>query len=121
VLHAIGYSGGSTLYEQLYKNAVGMIILACAGSLPGYWTTVATIDTIGRKPIQIFGFIFLTIIFAVLGFRYHDLSQGAMLALYVIAQFFFNFGPNTTTFIVSELSYTATEVILLTDIGIGTG
>ncbi|KAI1877482.1 hypothetical protein JX265_003490 [Neoarthrinium moseri] len=105
VLHAIGYASGKTLYEQLYNNAIGTIILTVAGSLPGYWTAIFTIDTIGRKPLQVFGFIFLTIIFCILGFCYRHLNQGAMLALYVIAQFFFNWGPNTTTFIVPGECY----------------
>jgi PHS family inorganic phosphate transporter-like MFS transporter len=89
----------------LYDNAVGMIILTCAGSLPGYWTAVLTIDTLGRKPIQVVGFIILTAIFCILGFLYHSLSQTAMLVLYIVAQFFFNFGPNTTTFIVPGECY----------------
>ena len=42
----------------------------------------------------------LTIIFTIIGSTYKHLSQGSLLALYVLAQFFFNFGPNTTTFIV---------------------
>ncbi|KAH8680991.1 major facilitator superfamily domain-containing protein [Xylariales sp. PMI_506] len=100
VLKAIGYSSGNNLYEQLYNNAVGTIILTVAGSLPGYWTAIFTIDTLGRKPLQFFGFLCLTIIFSVLGFMYTELSQGSLLALYVVAQFFFNWGPNTTTFIV---------------------
>ena len=100
VLQAIGYSNGPTFYHTLYNNAVGMIILACAGSLPGYWTAVFTIDTIGRKPLQIFGFIVLTVLFCILGFYYHHLNEASMLALYVVAQFTFNWGPNTTTFIV---------------------
>ncbi|POR39609.1 Repressible high-affinity phosphate permease [Tolypocladium paradoxum] len=100
VLHAIGYGSGRTLYDKLYNQALGMIILACAGSIPGYWTAVFTIDTIGRKPLQVFGFLLLTIIFCILGFRLHSLSEGAMLALYVVGQFLFNAGPNTTTFVV---------------------
>jgi len=100
VLEAIGYSSGRTLYHMLYNNAVGMIILACAGSLPGYWTAVFTIDTLGRKPLQVLGFAVLTMIFCVLGFGFHHLNEPAMLALYIVAQFFFNWGPNTTTFIV---------------------
>jgi MFS transporter, PHS family, inorganic phosphate transporter len=35
-----------------------------------------------------------------MGFGYSKLSSSAFLALYVLAQFFFNFGPNSTTFIV---------------------
>ncbi|KAA8566173.1 hypothetical protein EYC84_008775 [Monilinia fructicola] len=46
------------------------------------------------------GFTILTILFIIIGFAYHKLSGHALLALYVIAQFFFNFGPNSTTFIV---------------------
>lgn len=89
-----------SLTLPLSSNAVGTIILACAGSLPGYWTAVFTIDTIGRKPLQVFGFFILTVVFCVLGFAFHRLSETSMLALYVVAQFFFNWGPNTTTFVV---------------------
>lgn len=74
--------------------------MSVAGSLPGYWTAIFTIDTIGRKPLQIGGFLVLTILFCILGFAYHSLNAGSMFALYIIAQFFFNLGPNTTTFIV---------------------
>ncbi|KAI0132569.1 H+ symporter [Xylariales sp. AK1849] len=105
VLHAIGYASGDSMYQQLHNNAVGTIILTVAGSLPGYWTAIVTIDTLGRKPLQVFGFVFLTVIFCILGFSYNHLNQGAMLALYVIAQFFFNWGPNTTTFIVPGECY----------------
>ncbi|KAL1869861.1 hypothetical protein Daus18300_005321 [Diaporthe australafricana] len=100
VLSATGYVNGETLYHKLYNNAVGLIILSVAGSLPGYWTAVFTIDTIGRKPLQIGGFLVLIILFCILGFAYHSLNAGSMFALYIIAQFFFNLGPNTTTFIV---------------------
>ncbi|CCX32773.1 major facilitator superfamily domain-containing protein [Pyronema domesticum] len=100
ILQAIGYSAQSTVYEKLYNNAVGNLILICAGSIPGYWVTVATVDTVGRKPIQLMGFVILTILFCVIGFAFHSLSKNALLALYVLCQFFFNFGPNATTFIV---------------------
>lgn len=100
ILTAIGWSGGSTMYEIFYNTAVGNLILVCAGAIPGYWVSVALIDTIGRKPIQLMGFIILTILFIVIGFAYHKLSEHGLLALYVLAQFFFNFGPNSTTFIV---------------------
>lgn len=100
VLGAIGYGKGRNLYEKLYNQAVGIIILACAGSLPGYLSAVLTIDTVGRKPLQVTGFLLLTVIFCILGFNISRLSEGAMLALYVIGQFLFSAGPNTTTFVV---------------------
>lgn len=100
VLQAIGYADGDSLYSILFNGAVGTIILVVAGSLPGYWTAILTVDSIGRKSLQIVGFVILTIIFCVLGFLYNKLSKGALLALYVVANYFFNFGPNTTTFIV---------------------
>ncbi|KAF3389709.1 hypothetical protein DPV78_011770 [Talaromyces pinophilus] len=102
ILSSIGWSGGSNVYEIFYNTAVGNLILICAGAIPGYWVTVATVDFVGRKPIQLGGFIMLTILFIVIGFAYDPLlkSHNGLLALYVLAQFFFNFGPNATTFIV---------------------
>ncbi|WQF83610.1 Putative major facilitator, sugar transporter, major facilitator superfamily [Colletotrichum destructivum] len=100
VLQTIGFADGDNFYERLHNQAIGLIILACAGAIPGYWTSVFTIDTIGRKPIQIMGFFILTVIFCILGFMLHQLSDAVFITIYVIGQFFFNFGPNTTTFIV---------------------
>ncbi|KAF4610401.1 hypothetical protein G7Y89_g15718 [Cudoniella acicularis] len=100
ILAAIGYSGGSNMYQVFYKTAVGNIILTLAGAIPGYWVSVAFIDTVGRKPIQFFGFFMLTVLFCAIGFGYNTLSGNAIFALYVVANFFFNFGPNSTTFIV---------------------
>lgn len=99
ILTAIGYAGGKNVYELFYNVAVGNIILVCAGAIPGYWVTVATVDTVGRRPIQLMGFIILTILFIIIGFAYNNIGSKGLLALYVLAQFFFNFGPNATTFI----------------------
>ncbi|RPB17812.1 phosphate permease [Morchella conica CCBAS932] len=100
ILAEIGYSAKDNVYQKLYNNAVGNLILVCAGAIPGYWVTVFTVDTIGRKPIQLGGFIILTILFCVLGFAFHSIPSSGLLALYVLCQFFFNFGPNATTFLV---------------------
>lgn len=102
ILAAIGYAAPSNknVYDTLYRQGVGNIILSCAGLIPGYWFSVLTIDTIGRKPIQLMGFIMLTILFSILGFGYHVIGVKGKFALYVFCNFFQNFGPNTTTFIV---------------------
>lgn len=113
ILQIIGYSdkGTNNTYERLYNTAVGNLIIVLAGAVPGYWVTVATVDTLGRKTIQMGGFVILTILFIVMGFGYNNIkdnSPDGLLAIYVLAQFFFNFGPNATTFIVpgeSVLTY----------------
>ena len=96
ILTAIKYVKGANMYKVFYNAAVGNLIIVCAGSIPGYWVTVALVDTVGRKPIQLMGFIMLTILFIIIGFAYDKLlaHNGALLALYVLAQFFFNFGED---------------------------
>ncbi|KAL1879408.1 hypothetical protein VTK73DRAFT_6940 [Phialemonium thermophilum] len=102
ILEVIGYStaNANNVYEFMYNTAVGNLIIVLAGAVPGYWVTVATVDRIGRKPIQFGGFAILTILFIVMGFAYNHISSNGLLAIYVLAQFFFNFGPNATTFII---------------------
>jgi PHS family inorganic phosphate transporter-like MFS transporter len=87
ILQAIGYTGCSTVYKMLLNTALGNMIIVLAGAIPGYWVTVATVDTLGRKPIQLGGFAILTIIFIVMGFAYNHLSSHVLLGLYVVAQF----------------------------------
>ncbi|KAJ8121361.1 hypothetical protein ONZ43_g2166 [Nemania bipapillata] len=102
ILETIGYStsGAHNTYDFLYKTSIGNLIIVLAGAVPGYWVSVATLDTLGRKTIQMGGFIILTILFIVWGFAYNHISGHAKLAIFVLAQFFFNFGPNMTTFII---------------------
>jgi PHS family inorganic phosphate transporter-like MFS transporter len=59
--------------------------------------------TMTRKPIQYMGFIMLKICFSVLAGAYWQMKTNATWAfvlVYALAQFFFNFGPNSTTFII---------------------
>ncbi|KAF2691540.1 phosphate permease [Lentithecium fluviatile CBS 122367] len=99
LLSTMGFDKKENLYAILKNTATGQIVLICAGAIPGYWMTVFTVDRLGRKPIQIGGFAILTVIFCVLGFAWRGLTKIHLLVLYVMAQFFFNFGPNATTFI----------------------
>lgn len=94
ILKVIGYSTKNThnVYQYLYNTAVGNLIIVLAGAVPGYWVSVATIDTLGRK-IQMGGFIILTILFIVMGFAYNNIPPNGLLAIYLIAQFF-NFGQS---------------------------
>lgn len=86
----------------------GNLILSAAGLIPGYWATFLFIDSWGRKPIQLMGFSMLTIIFCAMGFGYDAMTKhgsgprAAFVFLYCLANFFQNFGPNTTTFVIRQ-------------------
>lgn len=103
ILKNIGFAGGADAYDAILKVCLGNLIIQLLGSVPGYWISVFTIDYMGRKTIQIMGFIMLTTFFIILGFAYHPIlntSVGLFIFLYTLTQVFFNWGPNTTTFIV---------------------
>jgi PHS family inorganic phosphate transporter-like MFS transporter len=103
IITKIGYSGGSTMFEKVAHLIVGNIIVVLAGNLPGYWISIALIDVLGRRGLQLIGFIMLTIIYVILSAGYNailDKSVGAFIFLYALGYLFINAGPNTTTFII---------------------
>ncbi|KAJ7052591.1 major facilitator superfamily domain-containing protein [Mycena amicta] len=110
ILTAIGFGSPSTkgvqgVYDNLHNVAVGNLILSAAGLIPGYYATFLLIDSWGRRPIQLMGFTMLTILFIVMGFGYDKLTsttggKNAFVFLYCLTNFFQNFGPNSTTFVI---------------------
>ncbi|KAK4509165.1 ferroxidase fet3 [Mucor velutinosus] len=108
ILNNIGFAGGPDAYNAVFRTCVGNVIINLLGSVPGYWISVFTIDKMGRKTIQIMGFTMLTIMFVILGFGYDAIIQKSVplfIVLYTITQIFFNWGPNTTTFVVPGECY----------------
>ncbi|KAJ6589387.1 major facilitator superfamily domain-containing protein [Mycena capillaripes] len=113
ILAGIGFGDSSDVYKNLYHLCVGNIILSVAGLIPGYWICFMFIDRWGRWPIQMMGFIVLTVLFSIMGFAFKtlitfDAANNAVstpgtrffIALFCLANLFQNFGPNTTTFII---------------------
>ncbi|KAI8868159.1 phosphate permease [Ramicandelaber brevisporus] len=106
ILSAIGYSGNAAKdppFTVLMNSSVGSIIVNLMGLIPGYWVTVFTVDKLGRKTIQIVGFSVIAILLLLLGFTYDLLVKHTMatfIVLFTMVQFFNNFGPNATTFII---------------------
>jgi len=105
IVGALGYGTqkGDSPFDTQWKSAIGNLLVALLGSVPGYWVTVFTVDRLGRKFIQLLGFSVLTICFLILSTAFHPLVNNALpafIVIYTLAQFFFNFGPNTTTFVV---------------------
>ncbi len=106
ILAAIGFTNSTAtpdgVYDKLFKTATGNLIITVAGFLPGYFFTAATIEYLGRKPIQIMGFLMNALFLGILGGTFHWLKKqtGPFFVVFVFLQLFFNFGANATTFIV---------------------
>jgi len=110
ILQAIGFgtpltTGLRKVHDNLNNICIGNLILSAAGLIPGYYVSFLFIDKWGRKPIQLMGFTLLTIIFCILGFGYEKLTATpaatkAFVFFYCLANFFQNFGPNVTTFVI---------------------
>ena len=57
ILSEIGYSSGRNEFDMLKRNAIGNIVIAVAGYLPGYFVMIYFVEKLGRRWIQIQGFL----------------------------------------------------------------
>jgi PHS family inorganic phosphate transporter-like MFS transporter len=94
VLHALAPKA-SLLTETLTQLAIFAI-----AAVPGYFVAAAMMDRMGRKPIQVLGFLMMAVSFTAMA-----LIPGIeqliypFLIIYGISYFFTEFGPNATTFV----------------------
>jgi len=99
VLQQIGFDGKTgTPCEKLFKVSTGNIIITALGFVPGYYASILTIEKLGRKWIQIQGFLMTALFLAILAGKFHELSHASFIVCFALLQFFFNFGANTTTY-----------------------
>ncbi|KAJ3270387.1 phosphate transporter [Terramyces sp. JEL0728] len=109
ILSLIGFGGGTghlSAFDKYYELALGGLIISLLGTVPGYWMTVSMIERMGRKPIQCIGFVVIGACLAILSVFWNTIKTNVALfvLIFTISQFFFNFGPNVTTFVIpSEL------------------
>jgi PHS family inorganic phosphate transporter-like MFS transporter len=82
----IGFSTGATHYDVLMKNAIGNLIIAVSGYVPGYFVTIALIERLGRRWIQIQGFLVCALMFGILAGGYVHLSTAGKFICFAIAQ-----------------------------------
>ncbi|OAP59367.1 phosphate:H+ symporter [Fonsecaea erecta] len=94
-------SNPTRLYTILRNGAVGNLVLVVAGAIPGSICAILLVDRIGRKSIQVGGFAMITLLLLILGSSFESMSDASRVAVFVLILFFVNFGPNSTTFIVS--------------------
>jgi hypothetical protein len=125
------FNSHTTLYWQLFDSAKEYVYTICFGSLTGSILLYFTIDYIPRKGFLVISFIVLSVLFVITAIlvKFADFTPGhwATVVFYALCQFFFNFGefllistismapkrtvlmgsfpgPNTLTFIVSQLT-----------------
>jgi len=106
-----GAEGGAPpVTGDLAHNLCAQMAVVGAIGLPGYYVAVWLMDSMGRRRIQMQGFLLMAITFATLGLAYEQLELSAagriaMLFLYGLTFFFSNFGPNSTTFILPSETF----------------
>ncbi|KAG7086872.1 hypothetical protein E1B28_002793 [Marasmius oreades] len=99
VLQQIGFDGKSgSAWERLFNVSTGGIIITALGFVPGYYVSILTIEILGRKVIQIQGFLMAALFLGILAGNFDTLSHPAFVVCFTFLQFFFNFGANTTTY-----------------------
>jgi PHS family inorganic phosphate transporter-like MFS transporter len=86
LLADIGYSTGKTHFDVLMRNAIGNLIIAVSGYVPGYFFTIFLIEKLGRRWIQIQGFLIVALMFAILAGGYTKLSTGGKFTCFALAQ-----------------------------------
>eukprot|EP00405_Crypthecodinium_cohnii_P013874 CAMPEP_0206445918 /NCGR_PEP_ID=MMETSP0324_2-20121206/15812_1 /ASSEMBLY_ACC=CAM_ASM_000836 /TAXON_ID=2866 /ORGANISM="Crypthecodinium cohnii, Strain Seligo" /LENGTH=511 /DNA_ID=CAMNT_0053914261 /DNA_START=159 /DNA_END=1694 /DNA_ORIENTATION=- len=87
--------------DLMGKFTKKLIIVLCM--LPGFALSVAFLNKLGRKNLQILGYVAIAILFFILGLGYNWLkssSPGLFFVLYAMTFLFANFGPNTTTYVI---------------------
>lgn len=97
-----------SIYDRLViHNVWQTLVVVSLGAIVGCLITLLAIDKLGRRNIQMIGFFWLFILFVIIGGSFNHLFEiggsSAVIVLYILCQIFFNFGPNTTTYIVRVL------------------
>ncbi|KDN36081.1 hypothetical protein RSAG8_11103, partial [Rhizoctonia solani AG-8 WAC10335] len=95
----IGFDGsGNNTWHKLFRIATGNLVITALGFVPGYYVSVLTVEYLGRKFIQIMGFVMSSLFIAILAGKFYTLSPAAFIICFAFMQLFFNFGANTTTY-----------------------
>ena len=87
-------------HNTLTTTMLYTLLIFVVAALPGYILAAFTIDRLGRKWIQCFGFAMMTVAYALIAFI-PAISSIALpfLLIYGVSYFFAEFGPNVTTFV----------------------
>jgi len=101
ILTVVGLSSPSL--QQVTTEVAFVALLA----LPGYYVAIYFINKMGRRVMMLQGFVFMAILFLLLGIFWDSLKEHAVafIILYGLTLFFSDFGPNTATFVLPTEMY----------------
>ena len=93
-----------TVYLDLLENSWHSLVIVSIGSMIGGLAMIYLVQPFSSRKIQMVGFLVLTVLFVTIGlcfeFLNHNSSVPLMAFLYILAQIFFEIGPNFTTYII---------------------
>lgn len=93
--------------QQDLRSVLIWNIYLTLAALPGYWAAVFLIERVGRKPLQLGGFVLLGIVYLVMGLalKHIEKNSGLFFFMYALTFFVTNMGPNTTTYVLPSESF----------------
>ncbi|KAH8806115.1 major facilitator superfamily domain-containing protein [Xylogone sp. PMI_703] len=98
------FNPNTNMYHELFDNAFKYTITVSIGSILGSVVLILVINRLKRKLLLVRTFIILFILFAVTGATLKAVefqtAHALTIAFYILCQFFFNFGPNTLTYMI---------------------
>ncbi|KAJ4793926.1 phosphate transporter 1 [Rhynchospora pubera] len=92
------------VFTEAFNLAKFQAVFSIAAIIPGYFAAIMTIDRVGRREIQMIGFLIMAIVLFCMVLSYNAMVENnrihfPYLIMYALIFFFANFGPNTTTFV----------------------
>lgn len=98
IIASLGIAQNDAFLLGVFSTCVAVV------ALPGYFLAAFTVDRIGRKRLQMIGFGVCSSLFFAIGIFYDFFKTRHVLFLIVYGAiyFFFQFGPNSTTFLIAS-------------------
>lgn len=86
--------------DSLLWHTLMQLIVFTVAAVPGYFLAAWTMDRLGRKTIQVLGFLMMALAFSVMAIVPGiERLVVLFLVVYGVSYFFTEFGPNATTFV----------------------
>ena len=93
----------------LLMHALLAVVLFFVFAVPGYVLSAKYVDRIGRKGLQMMGFLVMGICYTLIAMIPHVTEHLAIfIIIFGLSFFFVNFGPNATTFLIPSEIYPTT-------------